>query len=222
MALVVLGTYARLGGGACWQALRRREPRSDRATVRIERTQVRGRRTESARVRPSPGPAAASFAFPPTLVFFFAADQPRHLAEYVGEGPDALVFTGPTGARLRRKQLRQARRLVSEPVAAIGAPGLHFHDLRHTGNGFAARVPGTTIRDLMSRMGHDSTRAALDLPTRLTGADRIIADALPSSWTATKLTASGHVGARDSGKEVKRKVHIRAEFAADLRGSESG
>ena len=30
--------------------------------------------------------------------------------------------------------------------------------LRHTGNDLASKVPGTTIRDLMSRMGHDSTR----------------------------------------------------------------
>jgi integrase len=49
----------------------------------------------------------------------------------------------------------------------VGAPGLHFHDLRHTGNALAAKVPGTTIRDLMGRMGHDSARAALPICTRL-------------------------------------------------------
>ena len=37
-------------------------------------------------------------------------------------------------------------------VAAIGAPGLHFHDLRHTGNTFAAAA-GAGLRDLMARMG---------------------------------------------------------------------
>jgi integrase len=61
----------------------------------------------------------------------------------------------------------------------VGARGLHFHDLRHTGNAFAARVPGTTIRDLMGRMGHDSTRAAMIYLHGSSGADRIIADALP-------------------------------------------
>ena len=39
-------------------------------------------------------------------------------------------------------------------------PGLHFHDLRHTGNQFAARS-GAGLKDLMARMGHDSERAAM-------------------------------------------------------------
>jgi integrase len=47
-----------------------------------------------------------------------------------------------------------------EAVAAIGRPGLHFHDLRHTGNMLAAASKVST-RDLMSRMGHDSMAAAL-------------------------------------------------------------
>ena len=48
-----------------------------------------------------------------------------------------------------------------------------------TGNAFAAKVPGTTIRDLMGRMGHDSTRAAMIYLHGAPGADRIIADAFP-------------------------------------------
>jgi len=35
---------------------------------------------------------------------------------------------------------------------AIGMRGLHFHDLRHTGNSFAA-ASGAEIKDLMARMG---------------------------------------------------------------------
>ncbi len=37
---------------------------------------------------------------------------------------------------------------------------MHFHDLRHTGNTWAAEA-GATLRELMDRMGHASTRAAL-------------------------------------------------------------
>jgi integrase len=37
-----------------------------------------------------------------------------------------------------------------QAVAAIGAPRLHFHDLRHTGNTFAA-ASGAGLRDLMAR-----------------------------------------------------------------------
>jgi integrase len=47
-----------------------------------------------------------------------------------------------------------------QAVASIGLPGLHFHDLRHTGNHFAAGS-GARLRDLMTRMGHDSERAAM-------------------------------------------------------------
>jgi integrase len=42
-------------------------------------------------------------------------------------------------------------------VEALGMPGLHVHDPRHTGNQFAANS-GAGLRDLMTRMGHDSER----------------------------------------------------------------
>jgi integrase len=45
-------------------------------------------------------------------------------------------------------------------VRSIGAEGLHFHDLRHTGNTFAA-ASGAGLRDLMTRKGHESERAAM-------------------------------------------------------------
>ena len=45
-------------------------------------------------------------------------------------------------------------------VGRAGLPGLHFHDLRHTGNQLAAGT-GATLRELMDRMGHSTARAAL-------------------------------------------------------------
>jgi integrase len=62
-------------------------------------------------------------------------------------------------------------------VESIGAPGLHFHDLRHTGNMLAAGT-GATLRDLMARMGHDSMRAALIYQHSTHSADRKIAEAM--------------------------------------------
>ena len=47
-----------------------------------------------------------------------------------------------------------------QTVQSIGAANLHSHDLRHTGNTFAA-AGGAGIKDLMARMGHDSERAAM-------------------------------------------------------------
>ncbi|HYQ64689.1 tyrosine-type recombinase/integrase [Actinophytocola sp.] len=38
--------------------------------------------------------------------------------------------------------------------------GVHFHDLRHSGNTWAAQA-GTSTKDLMVRIGHDDMRAAI-------------------------------------------------------------
>lgn len=100
----------------------------------------------------------------------------EHLTSQGDKTPDALIFTGDKGAALRRSNFnRQAK--WPDSVAAIGAPGLHLHDLRHTGNHFAA-MSGASLRDLMSRMGHDSMRAALIYQHATQSADRKIADAM--------------------------------------------
>lgn len=55
--------------------------------------------------------------------------------------------------------------------------GVHFHDLRHTGNTLAAQS-GASLADLKARTGHDSDRAALIYQHATKDADRRIADAL--------------------------------------------
>jgi len=45
-------------------------------------------------------------------------------------------------------------------LSKAGLTGTHFHDLRHTGNVLTAGT-GATLRELMDRMGHSSTRAAM-------------------------------------------------------------
>jgi integrase len=88
--------------------------------------------------------------------------------EYLEAGndqpPGAPLFTGTRGGTLRRSSFRRDVSW-SAAVAAIGAPGLHFHDLRHTGNTLAA-AGGASLRDLMDRMGHDSVPAGHDVPAR--------------------------------------------------------
>ncbi len=81
-------------------------------------------------------------------------------------------------------------------VTAVGAPGLHFHDLRHTGNVLAAGSLVST-RDLMARMGHDSMTAALIYQHASRTADRAIADHLDGhfrlpSRSAGRAPAEGH------------------------------
>jgi hypothetical protein len=60
---------------------------------------------------------------------------------------------------------------------AAGRPDLHFHDLRHTGNTWAAAT-GASTKELMARMGHSSARAALIYQHATADRDRVIADAL--------------------------------------------
>jgi integrase len=92
-----------------------------------------------------------------------------HVSRFVGPAPAALVFPGAKGGPLRRGNFNK---MAGWPhaVQAIGAEGLHFHDLRHTGNAFAASS-GAGLRNLMARMGHDSERSSTSTrhagPTRL-------------------------------------------------------
>jgi integrase len=80
-----------------------------------------------------------------------------HLETYVGPESDAFVFRGPSGVVPRRSNWSHFWR---KTVKAAGIEGLRFHDLRHTGNTFAAST-GASTKELMARMGHASPRAAL-------------------------------------------------------------
>jgi integrase len=59
----------------------------------------------------------------------------------------------------------------------VGLHGLHFHDLRHTGNTLAAAT-GASTKELMARMGHASPAAALRYQHATLERDAVIADAL--------------------------------------------
>jgi hypothetical protein len=58
-----------------------------------------------------------------------------------------------------------------------GIKGLHFHDLRHTGNTFAAAT-GASTRELMTRMGHSTARAAPIYQLATAGRERLIGQAV--------------------------------------------
>ena len=70
-------------------------------------------------------------------------------------------------------------------AASIGAAGPHVHDLRHTGNRFAANS-GAGLRDLMTRMGHDNERAALIYQHEARDADQRTTDAIDSHVQAER------------------------------------
>ena len=82
-----------------------------------------------------------------------------HLAHYVAPDADALVFTGPKGAPLRRAGFR--RSWWKPATRAAGLDRLKVHELRHTF--VALRVDaGANIREVSVRAGHSSVAFTLD------------------------------------------------------------
>ncbi|MFI7585917.1 tyrosine-type recombinase/integrase [Spongisporangium articulatum] len=116
------------------------------------------------------------------------ADVIAHLDEFTGDRPDAFVFVGPKGATLRRSNFQKYWR---NALQAAGIEGVHFHDLRHTGNTLVAQS-GATLPDLMARMGHASTRAALIYIHTNSTRDRLIADRLSELIPASDRARNGH------------------------------
>lgn len=109
-----------------------------------------------------------------TIPDFLVADVAEHLDTFTGPGPGALVFTGPKGAQLRRSNFS---RQWNAATAKASLSGFHFHDLRHTGNQLA-NDEGASLRELMDRMGHSTTRAALIYQHRSSRRDQRLADAI--------------------------------------------
>jgi len=108
----------------------------------------------------------------------------------------ALVFTSPMGTPLRHSNFY--RRVWMPAVAKVGLPGIHFHDLRHAGNTLTADA-GASLRELMDRMGHSSTRAVL-----------IYLVSRPTNVSGCSLRPSARLPARHfarQGRHLARKWH---------------
>jgi integrase len=151
-ALVLLATFASLRFGEL-AGLRRGQVDLDACAVRIV---VATAETDDGRLIDDDPKSLAGrrrVAFPKEI----APELRWHLERFAQPGDDGLVFIGPKGGRLRRSTFRRTWTRVR---TAVGLPGLHFHDLRHTGNTMAAGQ-GASLRELMERMGHFSARAAL-------------------------------------------------------------
>jgi integrase len=61
---------------------------------------------------------------------------------------------------LEHLSIRAKRTRSHAHWARAGLPEIHFHHLRHTGNNLTATA-GASLSELMTQMGHSSTRAAL-------------------------------------------------------------
>jgi integrase len=149
-ALVLLATFGNMRWGEL-AGLRCRNLDLDGQVVHVVETVyefsqlVKGTPKSKASVRKIPLPG------------LIIAELRSHMERYSPPGPDAFVFVGVKGGQLRRSNFSST---WATALAKAGLPvGIHFHDLRHTGNTFAAET-GASLAELMNRMGHASTRAA--------------------------------------------------------------
>ena len=217
--LVLLAVFGSLRWGEV-TALRRSDVDIERGTVT-----VRGALSERSTGEMVLGPPKSAAGLRTVMLPAPVAKQLRvHLDTHVEAGDKAWVFSGTTGQPLRRSNFNK---LVgwSYVVQQMGLTGLHFHDLRHTGNHLAAQTPGATLRDLMVRMGHGSMRAAVIYQHASHDADRHIADSLGERLAPLWPSAPGQqteVGRADRPARRTAERTQNARPAADDRRGRGG
>jgi integrase len=115
-----------------------------------------------------------------------------HLAGHVGLGRDALLFPALSGGYLTPGGLYDH---FYPARLAAGRPDLRFHDLRHTGATLAAAT-GATIAELMHRLGHSTSGAAMRYQHATADRDAAIAEALSEFHQAKAVTLRPRRSAR--------------------------
>lgn len=178
-ALILLATFGCLRWGEV-AALQRCDVDLDAGTVRVRQAFTEQRGKGMVLGPPKSKAGLRTVSIPASVVM----EIRTHMDTHVKEWSDSFMFTTEGGRTIWRGNFNK---LVSwrKAVGEIGMPGLHFHDLRHTGNTLAAQT-GTSLRDLMARMGHDNPRAALIYQHASSGADRAVATALDEVLKAQK------------------------------------
>jgi integrase len=120
---------------------------------------------------------------------FLVDELARHVE---GKSPDDLVFSGPTGAPLRRRHWDDA-------VKAAGLDGLTPHDLRHTAASLAVAA-GANVKSVQRMLGHASASMTLDVYAGLFGDDLdTVADLLDE---AARRAAADSVRTREARGRV--------------------
>ncbi|MCW2858889.1 MAG: site-specific integrase, partial [Actinoallomurus sp.] len=178
-ALVLLATFASLRWGEV-TALRRSDLDLVARTVRVHEQLVEMDGGEMVHSPPKSRAGKRVIGIPAVIV----PELTEHLDAFVEDRPAAFVFLGAGGGFLRGSNFRREANWA-QALADMGLVGVHFHDLRHTGNTLAAQS-GASLADLKARMGHDSDRAAMIYQHATRDADRKIADALDARVKAER------------------------------------
>lgn len=192
-AMLLLATFASLRFGEL-AALRRGDIDLERCDVRVVRSLVQMDDGRLIDAEPKSRAGRRLVSFPREI----SPELRWHLDRFVDPANDSLVFVGPKGGRLRRQNFRS---IWVKARDEAGLSGVHLHDLRHTGNTMAAAT-GASLRELMERMGHSSTRAALIYQHATRERDDVIAAAMGEAFVSVRRKGAS---SRRSGTQRARK-----------------
>lgn len=171
-ALVLLAAFSGLRWGEL-VGLRRRDLDLAAGALRVRRNIAELHNGTRLVKEPKSAAGKRTVAIPAVI----HGDLTAHLAVYAEHGADGRVFVGAKGATPRRNHFN---RLWRKACDLAGVKGLHFHDLRHTGNTLAAAT-GASTRELMTRMGHSTARAALIYQHATAERERLIGNAVSAA-----------------------------------------
>ncbi|MGW6850329.1 tyrosine-type recombinase/integrase [Streptomyces virginiae] len=187
-ALILMAGFLGLRWGELI-GLHRRDVDLEHGTVRVRRSVAELGNGQREIKAPKSAAGKRTVSIPGVIV----QEIRDHLETYAEPGADGRVFVGAKGATPRRNHFNL---LWHKACRKAGIKGLHFHDLRHTGNTLAAST-GASTRELMARMGHSTARAALIYQHASADRDRLIADALSKLVQGTRPgtgNGNGHAG----------------------------
>src|SRR5271165_331838 len=173
--MVLLAAWCALRFGELAE-LRRGDIDLDERVVRVRRGAVRvsgwtvdGPKSEAGK---------RDVAIPPHIV----PAVEHHLSEHVGPERNSLLFPAKSGGHLQPSTLYRHYYKAREKAKR---PDLRFHDLRHTGATMAAQT-GATLAELMARLGHSTSQAAMRYQHASKGRDKQIAALLSKLAEADK------------------------------------
>jgi integrase len=163
--MVTLASWCALRFGEAVE-LRRGDIDLSDELIRIRRAAVR---TKGAYTTTTPKSDAGlrDVAIPPHII----PQIEQHLAKYVGNSRDSLIFPADNGGHLQPSTLY---RHWYRARGKAGRSDLRWHDLRHSGAVLAAAT-GASLAELMGRLGHSTPAAAMRYQHAARGRDKQIA-----------------------------------------------
>lgn len=159
--MVLLAAWCALRFGELAE-LRRSDVLTKKGVIRVRRGVVRADGEVTVK-GPKSAAGSRDVHIPPHLMPMIR----EHLLQHTADGSSGLLFPAATGGHLnpstfygKASTAKKKGHGYYHARDKAGRPDLRFHDLRHTGAVMAAKT-GAPLADLMARLGHSTTGAAM-------------------------------------------------------------